>query len=176
MNKLGQNALRVSDRGLRHGLVFERFGDSLRQPSGGAADLASGRRRCAGGDGWAGVGPSRRHDARGRPAAKTLRGEATGGGSCRHSRSPRRLGANDDLGRERTVEQATEDRVEEHARVGVLEAELVQAVVGDREADEERDPAGYPVHGAEPARHQLRRDERTRDHRQREQQAPHRRD
>jgi exopolyphosphatase/guanosine-5'-triphosphate,3'-diphosphate pyrophosphatase len=27
MNKLGQNALRVSDRGLRHGLVFERFGD-----------------------------------------------------------------------------------------------------------------------------------------------------
>ena len=50
-----------------------------------------------------------------------------------------------DLGRERAVERAAEQRVEQDARRRVLERELVEAVVGDRQAEQEREPPGDPV-------------------------------
>src|SRR4051812_36071045 len=50
-----------------------------------------------------------------------------------------------DLGRERAVEGAPEQGVRQHARRRVLEGELVQAVVGDGQADQEREPPGDPV-------------------------------
>src|SRR3954454_13771756 len=57
-----------------------------------------------------------------------------------------------DLGRERAVEQAAEQRVREHPRRRGLEGELVEAVVRDRKAEQERQPAGDAVRAADPLR------------------------
>ena len=42
--------------------------------------------------------------------------------------------------------------MQQHAGRRVLEGELVQAVVGDRQADQEREPARDPVQRAQPRR------------------------
>ena len=56
------------------------------------------------------------------------------------------------LRRERSVEHAAEDRVDEHPRVGGLEAEAPEALVGDRQRERERDGADEPVGVAQPRR------------------------
>ena len=57
-----------------------------------------------------------------------------------------------DLDRERAVERAAEDRMQQDARRRVLERELVEAVVGDREAEQEREPPRHPMHAAPASR------------------------
>ena len=47
----------------------------------------------------------------------------------------------DDLGDERAVDRASQQGVRQHPGVGVLEAQRPQAVVGDRQADEDRQEA-----------------------------------
>src|SRR3954470_19732306 len=89
--------------------------------------------------------------AAGQPGRDQKREQQAAGQRQRDRREP--AAAHDhDLGRERAVEQAAEQRVREHPRRRGLEGELVEAVVGDRQAEQERQPAGDAVRAADPPR------------------------
>src|SRR3954454_18021233 len=90
-------------------------------------------------------------EAAGQPHGDEQREQQAAGDRQRRARQ--RVGAHDHhLRRERAVEEAAEQRVEQHPRRACLEGELVEAVVGDREAEEEREAARDPVRAADPRR------------------------
>src|SRR5690349_1415899 len=103
---------------------------------------------------------------RARPPRADQRREDKATGDRQHPRREAVHADDQDLGRERAEERHAEERVDGDASVVGLEAELEDAVVGDRDRRQEREPARPAVddvHEARPRPRQLPEDPRRRE-------------